>query len=280
MRPKKSLTLLLVLAGLFVAFVLVFETKRPTSPAATPPVVQRSRRAKTEQGHSAATEIRPVVVASVENTERRRREASARDLQAGRAASFEIVSTIYGPLLDKLQVSPEVRKQFLELVCNERQAAYDVVSTANRENLVYLSNPDVQRMALAAATSEDAKIRELLPADDFDQFVDYRNIRTIQLSVAKLVDTIAESGGTPLSNAQLQALVKVFADAQTPGQLLRAPINAVLNLSGVGITDPIVDAARSVLSDQQFAALLQVRAAQSVPSHDKIGAPPRPAGGH
>ncbi len=281
MSRKTSLLIVLVLVGVFVALVFVFVAERRTPVTTRAPIAQPSLAVKTVANHSALAHFRPVAAASVENAESRRRDAATRDLQAGRAASLEIVSTIYGPLLAKLNVSSEVRKQFLDLVGNERQAAYDVVATANRENLDYLSNPEVQRMALAAATSEDARIHDLLPAADFEQFVDYRNMRPIQLSISRVMDNLAESGGAPLSDAEVQALIKVFYEAQTPGQLSRAPINAVLNLRGVGITEPIVSAARSVLSEQQLAALLAVRAAQAVPTHDRIGSPSaRPGGGH
>lgn len=279
MKRTITVALLVVLAGGFVAWWLIAQKR----PAANSPAAENSapraagltdRQSRSESIPIWATMVTPAAPAA------RRPERSLRDLQAGRAVSLGVVSEIYGPLLEQLRLSDDVRKRFLELVCDERQSAYDVVSTARKEKVDYLSNPTVERMALEAATSADAEIRGLLSPDEFNQFVAYRAMRTIQVSVSKVVESIADSGSAPLTDSQVQGLIKVFVDAQTPGQLRRAPINAVLNLDGVGITEPVVSSARGLLSEPQLAALLEVRAGQLAPPHDKIGASPQPAGGH
>ena len=264
-----------LVVGVLVAWLFLREGQHPARPASA--VASVPRESAPDQSHSQTVPGRPTSIASQEKAEADRSNSPAPETGVRRTPAWEIVSGIYGPLLDRLNLPAEVRERFLNLVCAERQAAFDVVSVAGAKNLSYLKDPTIERMALDAATSSDAEIRTLLTPEQFNQFIDYRNMRTIQVSVSRLTESASESGA-PLTDAQVQGLINIFSANQTPGQLRRAPINAVLNLGGAGVTEPIITSARTLLSDPQLAALIALQADQMAPRHDTLGASPHPAG--
>jgi hypothetical protein len=97
----------------------------------------------------------------------------------------------------------------------------------------------------------------------------------LRMTVNELNDDLVDRGEA-LTDAQTLSLVQTFAAIDSPEHVRRAPISAVVQVVGMPVTPGMVDAARSILSPTQLAALEALRLRQQTPPRTTIGSPAAP----
>jgi len=188
------------------------------------------------------------------------------------------MSAAFGDFIRDAALTAEQGAELLELLAAERAATLQPILDARDRGGYWGDNPYIEQMVVAAATSRDGDIAALLGSDKFAKFQDYRATEMLRMTVNELNDDLVDRG-EPLSDAQTLSLIQTFATlTDGPERARHAPVVAVVNVVGMHVTPGMVDAARSILSPTQLAALEALRVRQQTPPHTTIGSPGAPGG--
>jgi hypothetical protein len=171
-----------------------------------------------------------------------------------------MIADHYGPLIERLQLTPAQRERFTALLAEKQLAKTDAEAEANPMIGTGLMIP-----AIAAAQQEvNAQIQQELGPAAYQAYYDFEMTDGLRATVQRLQDSLRYSG-TPLANAQAEALVTAF-DQLTPeaerggiAKFTGASVEVATGLVSQQFSTPLPDrapeAAQALLSAPQLAQL-------------------------
>jgi hypothetical protein len=256
---KRIYTVLLLFGVAAAAFLFLTWSNRPTRPLAAPPNAMPvpATEHKSAAPQSLVSDVRvtlptprPAMTTEIRQLEERGR----------REASLAVVADIYGPFLRQAGLGQDAADAFLNFTCDERLAALAAALAARAKGIRWMDFPETEEQVLRGATSRDADLRQLLGDQEYREFEEFRATSNIRTTINQINDRL--DAANALTNDQVLQLARSFLALQKPQKVARAPADAVLQLIGMPLADPMVEAARNVLMDPQFAALEAVRESQ------------------
>jgi hypothetical protein len=173
----------------------------------------------------------------------------------------------YAALFKQLNLTPEELERFKNLLVEKRTALRDVLVAAREQGLAPGQNRGELRTLVEQSNAEiDSSIRELLGPEKYNTYQTYETTGA-QRSLVEQIDRSLSYTSAPLTAAQNQALVKIFAQSATavssaprPGLLFAGPDG--VGAGRVTITDTMVNQAAAILSPTQLAAVKTQQASQ------------------
>lgn len=192
----------------------------------------------------------------------------------------------YAGLFRMLQLSPERLDRLKQLLVDRQNAPMDVFAAASRQNLLGPNaGAELQQLVQAELAAIDESIHELLGPAGFAEYQAYERTQVERSLVDRLNDRLSYTDA-PLTEQQAEALVDLLAAARSTGAASAgnsSPDNVggarvgiavgganmvfsygpgMLNGGGATITEDTINGARSVLNEQQLAALRELQTEQ------------------
>ncbi len=195
------------------------------------------------------------------------------------AATRDSVESHYGPFFQQLQLPPRQREYLKNLLVERQMRALDVMRAAQAGGL---SAAETDPMLAESAEMMESNVRLVLGQPGFESFQAYeRDIAAHGL--LDQLETRISFGGPPLSPEQSAAVLRLLADTTAPPPTSandrEHPLARALQTLGLDsplvaprerrITERTLEAARSVLTEAQFEALVQLGVAQAAPASGK-----------
>ncbi len=169
-----------------------------------------------------------------------------------RSRMMEDINRQYGPLLKRLNLDSAAVARFEGLVAEERLTAIDAVQVAISDGI---QTPDGQVAAIREAVGEvDQQLQTLLGADDYQAFLDYRQVLPEEQTANELAQQLSGTD-SPLTDAEQAQLTQLLNQMEPARYRQNEDLLAIVGFQQAPLTDAMVQAAGSILSPPQAAAL-------------------------
>ncbi len=123
----------------------------------------------------------------------------------------QVIAEHYGPLLERLQLTPPQRDRLIALLAEKQLAKTDAEAEANS-----MVGTGMMIPAIAAAQQEvNAQIQQELGPAAYQAYYDFEMTDGLRTTVRRLQDSLRYSGA-PLSDAQAETLVAAFDRITSP----------------------------------------------------------------
>jgi hypothetical protein len=166
----------------------------------------------------------------------------------------------YASLFKQLNLSPAQLDTLKNLLLEKQNAQRDVMMAARDSGMNPRENRDELRKLVEQSNAEtDAEILSVLGQEKFNQYKTYETTGTQRALVEQIGRSLSYSS-TPLTDAQSQALVQIFAQNAAPKT--SDGTSAERFIRGVSITDEMVAQAQRVLGPDQVKVLQEQQASQ------------------
>jgi hypothetical protein len=161
----------------------------------------------------------------------------------------------YAALFPKLNLTPEQRTKFEDLLVDRQTAPMDVLSAANDGGI---SNPqDFMKLVESAQADIDAQIKTALGDSNYGQFQQFQQGQAAQNVVNQLKGSL-NSSAAPLTPEQSAQLTQVLAQSGTPS----GGAGPFGPSGGPQITNDVITQAQGFLTPPQAQALQNLQQQQ------------------
>ena len=171
-----------------------------------------------------------------------------------------MIAEHYGPLLDRLQLRPEVRERFTALLAEKQLAKTDAEAAAND-----LVGTGLMIPAITAAQQDvNAQIQQVLGPTAYQAYYDFEMTDGLRTTVHRLQDALRYSDN-PMSDGQAESLVSALDQVTPPeerggiAKFTGASVEVAAGLVSQAFSAPLPDqatqVARTVLSSPQRSQL-------------------------
>lgn len=232
--------------------------------ATAPTAEASSSSSETAQGENAERRIGSER-ASAENNRRAEMAALLNDPEVVKLMTAQQKNQLdgrYAALFKQLALSPAQIDTLKNLLLEKQNAQRDVMMAARETGLNPRENRDELRKLVEQSNAEtDAEILAVLGQEKFNQYKTY-DVTGSQRALVEQIGRSLSYSATPLTDAQSQALVQIFAQNDA-AKTADGPGGGGERFNrGVTITDAMIVQAKRILAPDQVKAIQEQQASQ------------------